>query len=431
MQVVLRPVRFGAALIPGEGFRLPSLRGMLLVRNRPLRLMFAAGLISGFGDRLSVVALAALLLARTESMLYAGLVFVVSTLPYVVFGLFAGTLVDRWDRRWCMVGADITRVVLAALIPLAALAGLPLVYALLFAATCAKMVFTPAQQAAVAELVESRDLLAANTTVRMGQYLTDILGYPAAGLLMAGLAASLGAVGGAHIAFVIDAASFACSAALLSRLPIAHAAGHTPEGATSIAAQAIAGVRHVVGHTTLRTNTVLLTLGPLLLGSLHTMHVAFAWRAAGAGAMGFGVLHSAMGLGVLTALPLIKPVVARLGKGRTILLGFVLYGASVLLTGLTNSLAVGAALAAVSGAANILFIIPSVTLVQQETPGDLRGRVFGLRSSLTYAAFAASNAAVGALLDRAPVGAVMVGLGAAVVGMACIAYLIPAAREAN
>jgi MFS family permease len=437
MQVTLRPtLAAGPAL--GQPSAAPPLRRLLermrpgsalLVRNRPLRLMFFAGLVSGFGDRLSLVAMAALILARTDSMLHAGLAFVVSTLPYVLFGLFAGTLVDRWDRRRCMVGADLVRIALVALIPFAAEASLTAVYALLFAATCAKMVFTPAQQAAVPDLVAKEDLLAANAAVRTGQYMTDVIGYPLAGALVAGFTATLGPLGGPRLAFGVDAASFAISALLLWQLPAGRSMAALPGGVDRFWSQVTAGARFLLSHPAVRANTILLTVAPLLLGSLHTLHVGYAWRVADAGAAGYGVIQSAMGAGVLLALWTVRPLASRMGKGRVILAGFAAYGLSVLLTGLTDSLLVAALLAAANGAANILFIIPSVTLVQQETPPELRGRVFGVRSSLTYAAFAASNAVVGGLLDPMGVQTMMVLLGAGVVLMAAISSLFPSVRK--
>ena len=80
-------------------------RSSLLGRNRALSQMLVAGFVSTSGDRLHQVALAALVLGMTNSIASAGLVFVVSMLPYVLFGLLVGALVDRWDRRTTMVVA--------------------------------------------------------------------------------------------------------------------------------------------------------------------------------------------------------------------------------------------------------------------------------------------------------------------------------------
>src|SRR5712692_11412426 len=128
--------------------------GSLIKRNQALRRMLLAALVSTCGDRLHQVALAALVLGMTNSMASAGLIFVVSTIPYALFGLPVGALVDRWDRRTAMIAADLVRGVLVLGIPAAVVINLPLVYALLFCRTCASIIFNPARQAPIPNLVQ-------------------------------------------------------------------------------------------------------------------------------------------------------------------------------------------------------------------------------------------------------------------------------------
>ena len=129
--------------------RADSVGGSLMRRNAVVRRMLLAALVSTCGDRLHQVGLAALILGMTNSMAAAGFVFVMSALPYALFGLPVGVLIDRWDRRTAMIGADVVRGVLVLGIPLAAVVNLPIVYGLLFCLTCATMIFTPARQAAL------------------------------------------------------------------------------------------------------------------------------------------------------------------------------------------------------------------------------------------------------------------------------------------
>src|SRR4030081_3173112 len=124
------------AVAPARSFKrfVPGARigGTLVRRNAALRRMLLAALVSTCGDRLHQIALAALVLGMTDSMASAGLIFVVSTVPYALFGLPVGALVARWDRRTAMIGADLFRGVLVLGIPMAIAINLPLVYALLF-----------------------------------------------------------------------------------------------------------------------------------------------------------------------------------------------------------------------------------------------------------------------------------------------------------
>jgi MFS family permease len=401
----------------------------VIARSPVLRRILLASFISGLGDRMHQVALAALILSLTGSLVKAGLVFVVSTVPYVLFGLVVGALVDRWDRRSAMVSADLARAALVAAIPVAAAISLPLVYLLLFATACGRMVFTPAQQAVLPELVDADDLGAANSLVRAAQYLTDLIGYPIAAGAVVLLTGALGTTWGTQVAFALDAASFLASALLLWQLPAD--GGRAARGAVGRLREQIAdGLRFMLGHPQIRANTLLFVVGPLLLGSLHTLWVGFAWRVSNTGALGFGLTEALTGAGVLLGVCALPRASARLNKGRIILIGFALYGGAILAVGTTASLPIAAALALFAGAGNVLFLVPSVTLVQQQTPADLRGRVLGVRLTLTYAAFAGSNALAGGLSDVVGVSLLMMLLGGGAVAMASLAYLVPSAREA-
>src|SRR2546426_7026716 len=253
--------------------------GSLIRRNSALRSMLLAALVSTCGDRLHQVALAALVLGMTDSMASAGLIFVVSTIPYALFGLPVGALVDRWNRRTAMISTDLTRGVLVLGIPFAVVINLPLVYALLFCLTCASMVFNPARQAAIPDLVEPDDLSSANTLFQAVSYLVDVIAFPLAGILVALLIEQFGFQRGTFVVFGVDALSYVLSAGLLIGLPIGRAERDVSPGPLSgLAGQVAEGLRYLRGNALLRTNTILLTLGPLLLGSLHTFWIGFACR---------------------------------------------------------------------------------------------------------------------------------------------------------
>jgi len=425
-----------SSLAPALGRARPQrvlgrLRGSLLVRNRPLGRMLLAGFISTCGDRLHQVALAALILGATNSMASAGLVFVVSTIPYALFGLPVGALVDRWDRRKTMIGADLVRGVLVATIPLAAAVSLPLVYGLLFCLTCATMLFNPARQAAVPDLVEPDELQAANTLFQAMSYLVDLAAFPLAGVVVAMLVERMGVFQGTQAAFGFDALSYALSAALLARLPLGQRAATAAARSLQAMPEQIAeGLRFVRQHAAIRTNTILMTLGPLLLGAMHTLWIGFAWRVSGTGTFGYGVTETSFAIGTLAGLVVLPRLGRRLNPGRVILLGFAIFGGAIAAGGLTSSLAVVAGLAVLGGLGNMTFLVPSITLAQRHTPAELRGRVFAVRLMLTYSAFSVSNALAGGLSDIVGVGPLMVILGLGTLLLAALAGALPSAREA-
>src|SRR5713226_6172062 len=342
--LAVAPARSAKRLAP-----LDRLAGSLIMRNPALRRMLLAALVSTCGDRLHQVALAALVLGMTNSMASAGLIFVVSTIPYALFGLPVGALVDRWNRRITMITADLVRGVLVLGIPIAVVINLPLVYALLFCLTCASMVFNPARQASIPDLVAADELSSANSLFQAVNYLVDVIAFPLAGILVALLIQQLGFQRGTFVVFGVDAISYVLSAALLIGLPIGRAERDTPPGPLShLAGQVAEGLRYLVGNAQLRTNTILLTLGPLLLGSLHTLWIGFAWRVSDTGTFGYGVVETSNALGTLAGLWLLPRILRRLNSGRTILVGFAIMGTAIAAAGLTQSLPIAASFAALS-----------------------------------------------------------------------------------
>jgi hypothetical protein len=315
-------------------------------------------------------------------------------------------------------------------LPAAAFVSLPLVYPLLFGLTCATMVFTPARQAAIPDVVAPDDLPRANILFQAVNYLVDLLVLPLAGVLVAVCTLAFGLHGGAVTIFSLDALSYLASAVLLLGMPRSRAPRLAHESASPrLLEQVVAGLRFLFGHPRLRTNTLLLTVGPLLLGSLHTLWIGFAWRVSNTQTFGYAVVEMGNAAGTLAGLWLMPRVLARVAPGHAILLGFAVMGGSIALAGTTASLPLVAALAAGSGLGNMLFLVPSITLVQRQTPPELRGRVFAVRYMLTFGAFGVSNAMVGGLADAIGVSALLFVLGGGMVLVAAVACLLPSARD--
>ena len=94
-----------------------------LSQNRDFRLLAVSQGISSIGDLVAVTALPLLVLELTGSGVAMGVVLAIQALTDFAFGLFAGALADRSDRKRMMVVADVGRAFLTALIPISAIAG--------------------------------------------------------------------------------------------------------------------------------------------------------------------------------------------------------------------------------------------------------------------------------------------------------------------
>ena len=194
----------------------------VLVR-RDYRLLWAAQLVSTFGDRLTQIGLTALVFAMTGSDLSIGLVLTLTVLPRAAFGLFAGALADRVSRKTVLIVTDCVRALIVLVLALAA--GLPLqaVYLLTVLHATATVFFTPARNAVLPDIVPRRDLLAANTLDETTQGTLDPIAYLVGGAIIAGL--------GVRFGFGVDSITFLVSAALIMQTTTRGAAQwHAPRG---------------------------------------------------------------------------------------------------------------------------------------------------------------------------------------------------------
>src|SRR6185503_451205 len=194
-------------------------------------------LISALGDRIHQVALAFVVLNATDSALAVGAVFLVATLPNLLFGPIAGTLVDRWDHREVMIVSDLLRAGIVLLIPLAAVTNLALAYPLVFLVTTVSIFFRPAKGAILPRIVSGDDLVPANSALWVGETFADIGGYLIAGLFVGLLGTQL------PLAFWVDSVTYIASALLIASISVAPVSRAAASAAAAAAAGAAKGIR--------------------------------------------------------------------------------------------------------------------------------------------------------------------------------------------
>ena len=373
-----------------------------LALNGPFTAMWLGQVVSSLGDRVHQVALVFLVAGATNySPLALGVVFAAMTVPTFLVGPMAGVLVDRWDRKRVMVGSDLIRAGIVCLIPVASGIGVGIVVGLVFLLAAVSSFFRPARAAALPQVVPDEDLLTANSAMWIADTVSDLVGYSLGGLFVAFLGSSLA------LAFWIDGASYLASAALVAAVVIpplvragARAAEGEPPAQTSIRAEMAQGWHFLRHETVLLATTVqaviaeygigaLMALSPLLIASL----VVGGSDAAAA----YGFFEMAMGLGLVVGGIVLGGLAARLPKGPAIIVAFTAFGLVLVAFAATGNLLVAMILAAAFGLANAAFVVPSQTLFQQRTPGEMLGRVIAIRLAVVNGVLALSMATSGAL----------------------------------
>lgn len=400
-----------------------------LARNRNYSLLWVGQLISLFGERIHTVALGFLVLRATGSVEDVGWTFAATAVPNILLGPLAGALVDRWDRRLTMIACDLIRAALVLAVPFLVEIDVLLVYAVAFVIATVTLLFRPAKTALIPEIVEERDLVPANSATSFADGVADLVGLPLAGVLVASL-------GSLELAFAADSGSYVVSAVLLLFMAVPRrVAPHEPMSARAVWGEMLEGWHFLTHQAELFSNTLFSTVAQLAVGAEIVVTFAYAERVIDRAALSpeeaYGLILAAIAAGSVIAGIGFGAIGARAPKGLTVIVGFVGMGTALALAGLVTELWLAMILFFIVGLANMLFIIPTITLFQQRTPDRLMGRVISSRQALVFGAIAASMAVSGVLADAIGPSAVLVVFGVICASAGLVGLLVPPMRNAR
>jgi MFS family permease len=357
--------------------------------NREYGKLWTASTISNLGDGITLVAgpLLAATLTR-DPVLVAGLTFA-QQLPWLLFSLVSGALVDRLDRRRLMATVDLFRAGVIGILGLAVLGGwasMPLMYVIFFLLGTAETLFANASLAILLSVVPKESLEKANGRLFAAELVTNqFAGGPIGGALFA-VAAS--------IPFFLDAGTFAASAALILALRGRFRATRPEDSSgTGLVGEITEGVGWLMRHRLLLVLAIMLGAGNLTFSATFSVLVLFAQDVLGLGSVGYGFLLTAGGVGGFLGSLLAERIGSWLGTGRALFSVVLLQGpafAAIALSG--NPFVVGAMLA-VNGLVAFAWNVLTFALRQALIPDILLGRVTSV-----YRLLGVGSGAIGALI---------------------------------
>lgn len=399
-----------------------AVRPWALLAERNFGALWIAQVVSGFGDRITIIALADLTWRLTHSSLYTALAVIVATVPHAVFGFFAGPIADTLGPRRAMVLCDVVRAVTVGAIPVAVALALPLavVYVLVLVATLCTAVFNPARLSLVPELVPSGQLGTANSLVLVSDRTVEIVGFAAAGVLVA-------VVGSA--AFYVDAATFVFSALALQRIALTGEGTGEPLSVRSVLRESGTGLRVIRSNAVLYLNMLFSLAAQMSIAVVNTLTPVFLFSDLRTGPEAFGASEAALGLGAACFGLLVPLLMARVRKGRLVVSGFAVYALLLVALSQTPGVEIAIALFALMGMANVLFLIPNMTISQEHTPAAVRTRVFSTRIALLNLTWLPVMLAGGALGDVVGAAALIGVAGVFMLAVAVAGALVPAVRD--
>jgi predicted MFS family arabinose efflux permease len=358
-------------------------------RRRPLGrdfwLYFGGQLTSQVGSSFTLYALPLLVFKLTGSATNLALTTASNIVPYLLFGLVLGALVDRVNRKRMMLLTDVGRAAVITVLPVLALSGalrVSDIYAVAFVQSTLGILFNCGEFAAIPSLVGRDDLVAANGRIMATNSAGQILGPILAGVLVTLMSP-------ADLLF-FDAASFLLSAASLAAIRRSFNAGDRPDPANAGVAGLLRdvgdGLRYVWSRPVLRSISLMMALINFVASTEGSQLVLFAKRVLRASDSRVALLFAAGAAGVVAVSVSAAAIRRRLSFAVTALGALVISGLSVTAMALIGSYPAALVLWAASSGFGLLLNINTAALRQAIVPDEMYGRVVSIAQVLAWSA---------------------------------------------
>jgi len=349
-----------------------------------MRRLWYAQIVSNFGDFLALFAVIGVLTFKLHGTPREVTGVQISYLvPIAVLGVLAGVFVDRWPLKRTLVSSDVIRglLVLALLVSTQAWH----FYAILAAISVVSSFFGPAQGVVIREAVPLHGLRSSNALMQQVMFIMRIVGPAAAGMLVGAF--------GPSSCYVLDAASFFASACFIASLTIKRSEKvhhHTLQEDKGLLAGVWRDMRQgfgfIVHHAGLLFVILALASGMFVMGCFGPLIAVYVRDFVHAGNMVYGWASAMIGIGMLVGINLLNTLGSKLSNSvlvysglSGIALGLVLLAAVThIWSTLLGDFTIGFAVAGI--------VIPAQTMIQQETPPELMGRVGSTVMSAIFSA---------------------------------------------
>ncbi|MFI6830805.1 MFS transporter [Kribbella sp. NPDC050241] len=374
---------------------MPSLRALLLPSElgSDFRKIWPAAIISNLGDGAMLAAGPLLVASITTEPAAVGAAAFIQQLPWLLFALFSGALVDRLDRRLMIVAADTFRAIVIGALGAAVLLGTaPLwaIYVALFLLGTAETLADNASGALLVDAVPKVHLGKANARLFASGTVLQQLGGPPLGALLFAV--------GAGVPLVFNAVTFGAAAALIARVAVRPPP--TEPAGTAIWAEVRVGVRWLWQHAGVRTLACSILVMNITFCAAFATWVLYARERLGLTETQFGLLVSVGAIGGVLGMPVYHVLEPRVGSLALLRAGLVIETTVHLILALTRSPWVAGATMAVFGVHAVVWGIVSTTARQLATPEPLMGRVNSVYLLASVGGAAIGSALGGVLAQR-------------------------------
>ncbi|HEX7464340.1 MAG TPA: dTMP kinase, partial [Actinomycetota bacterium] len=381
-----------------------------LLTHPPFARLMAAQTVSSLGDWVGFMAVATLVAnlgGSVREYAVAG-VMMARMLPSILFGPVAGALVDRFDRKKIMIVADLSRGALYASMPF--LLNIWLIFVLSFVIESFSLLWSPARDASLPNLVPRRQLANANSLSLVTTY---------GALPFAGAIFTLVAAGAVLLPFKIrpesfalwlDAGTFLFSAFMVSRIPIRTPGSRTPGpfDMSRVWKDVVEGVRFLRGNALASAMTVGIVSAFCAVGAVLGLYVLFATDTLHV-KNGVGVLMTAFGVGMGIGMASVNKLVESFERDLAFVWSLIAAAITLLVLAAMPTLPLAALITVALGFFCGAAWVSGYVLLQENVADEYRGRTFGSLTVLSRLGIFLSLAAFPALAGVIGLHAVHIG----------------------
>ncbi len=337
--------------------------------GRPFWTLWTAFSASNFGDGLSLVGMPLLAIQLTDDARLIAAVAVFQFLPFLVIGLPAGVVLDRFDRRWIAVIAQTIRAAVLAGVVVTVVtdnAGIGVLMTASFLIGASEVMTDGGLPALVREVVKSEQLEVANARLMATQRVTNAFIGPPLGALLFEVDASL--------PFAAAAMMSLTSVATLTRLPGQYRPDQAEESA-SFLVSATVGLRYVWAHPVLRPLALSVATFSFVGAAGNAVFVVLVTERFGLGGIGFGLLLSVDAVASVLMTFFVARFIGSTSHSTSMRFSIVCFTIGALLFGLTTVAAIAFVAAIIVGMSDPMWNVVSSTVRQRLVPDEVFGRM--------------------------------------------------------
>ncbi len=336
--------------------------------GQDFRWIWGATSVSNLGDGIVLAAGPLLVASITREPFAVALAAFLQQVPWLLFGMAAGAVIDRVDRRTLTIVVDLIRFTVIGLLALAVFAGvasLPVVLLAMFLLGTAETFADNAASTLVATAVPKEGLGLANSRLFGTAILGNQLAGPPVGAFLFGV--------GMAVPFGVNALCFLLAAVLISR--ISRQVVEREGEPRAMRHEVAEGLRWLWAHAPVRTLALTITAFNVTFGAAMAVYVLYATERLGLDEFGYGLLMTASAVGGLLGSATYRWLEERFSLATLMRIGLVIETLTHLGLALTREPWLAAAIMVVFGVHAVVWGTTSTTVRQRAVPSRLLGRV--------------------------------------------------------